>query len=336
VLNHKKIALYDEQKNQLVPVRPLPKEVKCKVDSNRILNKKQECILRKYERAVREHEEVEEDLCLQPSERLLPFRQRQNPNLKRAGDSTLAGRHTKQPRHASVSCVEEVWVPAPPARGPRNASVQVSKSCSGAASSCTRGQTSSPVPVTVAAIGNQVHTSDDSESLEEGRLLDSVLQSSKMFKDKQSKLLKECQELVSRKKHLHKRLIGLFKEVKRAKPSTTWKPPENDTDLDDEVTALVDRASIEELHGNCVIKAMEVHKSLSMDLQTSFQLRQKLVDIVKLQKAELVSRNEAFEAWNTKAEQLSKEKAKAQYELARVQYQLACVKQEEEKHEEAL
>jgi hypothetical protein len=338
VLNHKKITLYDEQRNQLVPVRPLPKEVKSKLDTNCNLNKKEECILRQYERAVREHEEVEEDLCLQPSERLLPFRQRHNPNLlglKRAGNSTLAGRHYKHPRHA-FACVEEVWVPPTPARGPRKASVQVSRACSGAASSCTRGQTSSSVPVTVAAMGTQVHTSDNRESLEEERLLDSVLQRSKTVKDEQSKLLKECQELVSRRKHLHNRLIGLFKEMKRANPSMKSKPPEDDTDLDDEVAALVDHASIQELHGHCVIKAMELHSSLSLDLLTSFQLRRKLVNFVKVQESELVSRYKAFKDWNRKSEKLAKEKAQAQYEEAKAQYQVARIKQEETKHNEAL
>jgi hypothetical protein len=152
-----------------------------------------------------------------------------------------------------------------------------------------------------------------------------VLQRPKTVKDEQSKLLKECQELVSRRKHLHNRLIGLFKEMKRANPSMKSKPPENDTDLDDEVAALVDHVLIKELHGNCVIKAMELHNSLSLDLLTSFQLRHKLVNFVKLQESELVSRYKAFKAWNRKSEKLAKEKAKAQYQVARI-------KQEEKKH----
>jgi Helicase associated domain len=210
--------------------------------------------------------------------------QRQNESLKRAGTKPT-DRHGKQPRLVSVSCLH--------------------------------GRASAEAAGTGA--GAPLQPSGDGEDLGGEILLDSVLQSSKIFKDARSKLAKKCQGLVTEMNRLDTEAIVLYYEMKRANPSMKSNVPENHSALDSEVSALVDRASTDEHHGNCAVKATAWFDSLYVDLRKASELHQQLVDCVKQQESELASRYGAFEAWKAKSKALSKELADIEEKRARLQ-----------------
>jgi uncharacterized coiled-coil protein SlyX len=175
-----------------------------------------------------------------------------------------------------------------------------------------------------------LQSSDDGESLAgDGILLDSVLQSSKKFKAARCMLLKECQELVMEMDRLNTQAIALYKEMKRANPSTISKAPEDHSDHGSRVSALVARASTDERHENCVIKTKKLFDAIFDEWKEASQLQEQLVHIVEQQQSELATRNKAFEAWQTKSDELSRKKAK-------LQNLLASVEEEESNHTRAL
>jgi hypothetical protein len=246
-------------------------------------------------------------------------------SLKRSGIFKSSDRDGKQPRLGAasteeISVLDSIAFPFP-ALDPIKPEVPVSLVCSRAASSSA----SPPVVATPTSAGVQTLPSDDSESLGGESLLHFVLQSSKTFKDEQSMLLKKCQELVSKLDDLNGQHMSLFKEMKQADAFMKSDPPKVSSDVADKVSRLVARASIDEHHGNCADKAMKMHNSLSVDLRRTFRLHQKLANIVKLKELELASQSKAFtawkcsrEAWQTKSDELSREKAKLVDQLARV------------------
>jgi hypothetical protein len=238
---------------------------------------------------------------------------RQNENLKRAGIK-LADHNGEEPRLGYASRVEALvqqTLTFPTSTlDPEKSRLQVSEA------TCTR-------------TGALLQSSNDGESLGDGILLDSVLQSSKVFKDARCMLLNECQELVMEKNRLNAQAIALYKETKRANPSTKSKAPEDYSDHGSKVSALVARASSDEYTGNCVIKAKKLFDAIFADWEEASQLQEQLVHIVERQQAELASRNKAFKDWQTKSEELLKKKAK-------LQNLLASVKEEESSHYQAL
>jgi isocitrate dehydrogenase kinase/phosphatase len=131
------------------------------------------------------------------------------------------------------------------------------------------------------------------------------------------------------KNRLNAQAIALYNETKRANPSTKSKAPEDHSDHGSKVSALVARASSDEYHGNCVIKAKKLFDAIFADWEEASQLQEQLVHIVEQQQSELASRNKAFKDWQTKSEELLKKKAK-------LQNLLASVKEEECNHNQAL
>jgi Helicase associated domain len=215
--------------------------------------------------------------------------QRLNENLKRAG-TKLADRHGKQQRLRSAPRVE-------------------------ALAAFSRLQ----APLQSSA----------GESLDDGILLDSILQSSKIFKDARCKVLKECQELVMEKNRLNTQAIALYEETKRANPSTKSNAPEDRSDHGSKVSAFVASASTDEHHENCVIKAKKLFDAIFDEWKDASQLQEQLVHIIEQKQSELASRNKAFEAWQTKSDELSRKRAK-------LQNLLASVEEEESNHNQAL
>jgi hypothetical protein len=158
---------------------------------------------------------------------------------------------------------------------------------------------------------------------------DVVLQTAKTLKGARSDLLKECQDLISKKNELNTQAIALYNEIKQANPATKSKTPENYKDLDGKVSALVACASTDEHRGVCAVKAKELYDSLYADLQDTSQLQGELVRIVNHQKSELASRNKAFEAWQATSKVLSRQ-------IHEAQDRLAAIEEEQSKHNEAL
>jgi hypothetical protein len=275
--------------------------------------------------------------------------QRQNENLKRAGNK-LTDRHGKQARLGSASREEAMVQQAlqfpTPCLNPENPMVQVS------VSSRLQGQACASAEETGTSDGTPLQASDDGESLREGTLLvlDSVLQGSQILVDTRCKLVQKCEERVREMHRLHTKAIALYDEMKRANPSTKSKAPEYRRDLVGEVSALVARASTDEFHGKCMVKAKALFDMLYKDLQNMSLLHQQLVNIVNQQESEFASRHEAFKAWKAKSKALSRESnallrtshqvqhrlVAVKEELADVNEKLAAIKEEESNHKMAL